>query len=86
MLRIRRLVDGEFVVSALSGRIDDESLGQLESLVEGERQRIVLDLQEVTLVSREAVRSLAHLEGRGGSLNNCPPYVREWINRSEQRS
>ncbi len=81
MLRIRRLVDGDFVVSALSGRLDEESLAQLESLIEGEPQEIVLDLEEVNLVSREAVSFLVQFEERGGGLKNCPPYVREWINR-----
>jgi hypothetical protein len=81
MLKIRRFVDGEFVVSSLSGRIDDEGLAQLESLMAGERQKIVLDLQEVNLVSVEAVSFLVHFEARGGVLKNCPPYVREWINR-----
>jgi hypothetical protein len=84
MLKIRRFVEGEFVVSALSGRIDDESLAQVESLVEEERQKVVLDLQEVNLVSREAVSFLAHFERGGGGLQNCPPYVREWINRERE--
>jgi len=81
MLRIRRFVDGEVVVSALSGRIDDESLAQLESFIEAEQQKVVLDLREVNLVSREGVSFLIHVEERGGGLKNCPSYVREWINR-----
>ncbi len=81
MLRIRRFVDGDFVVCALSGRLDEESLAHLESLTEGEPGKIVLDLKEVSLVSREAVSFLVHFEERGGGLQNCPPYVREWINR-----
>jgi anti-anti-sigma regulatory factor len=86
MLRIRRIVDGEFIVSALSGSIDDESLAHLESLIEGERHEIVIDLQEVNLVSREGVSFLVNFEEHGGSLKNCPPYIREWINRERNRN
>jgi hypothetical protein len=81
MLKIERMVDGEVVVSTLIGRLDDESLAQLESFIDGERQQVILDLQEVNLVSREAVRFLGHFEERGGGLENCQPYLREWINR-----
>jgi len=81
MFRIRRFVDGEFVVLALIGRIDDESVAQLKSLVEVEGRKVVLDLQEVNLVSRGAVGFLGQFEEQGGGLQNCPPYVREWISR-----
>ena len=79
MLKIQRSLDGVLIIVALSGRIDDESLSQLETLVQAEKGRIALDLKEVTLVGREAVRFLAQCEEAGATIQNCPAYVREWI-------
>jgi hypothetical protein len=41
----------------------------------------VLDLHEVWLVDREAVRFLAWCEAQGARLVHCPAYIREWITR-----
>ena len=67
----------------LSGRIDAEELAELQRLfeVEGQNHRIVLDLKEVKLVDRDAVRFLSHCEANGIKLENCPAYIREWIVR-----
>jgi anti-anti-sigma regulatory factor len=81
MLKIQRVEDGASVLFVLSGRIEAENLPQLEALIRTEPNRIVLDLKEVNLVSREVVRFLAQCEGDGIGIQNCPPYVREWIAR-----
>jgi anti-anti-sigma regulatory factor len=81
MLKIQRVEDGASVLFVLSGRIEAENLPQLEALIRAEPSRIVLDLKEVNLVSREVVRFLARYEGNGIEIQNCPPYVREWIAR-----
>ena len=67
----------------LSGRIEAEYLPELRRLVEGEdgRRPLALDLSEVKLVDRDAVRFLAECEAAGATLENCPGYVREWIAR-----
>ena len=57
MLKIQRFVNGEFVIPALSGRIEAENLEHLQALLRAERQRIVLDLNEVNLVSRDGGNS-----------------------------
>ena len=46
----------------LSGRIRSEHVLHFTSLLEQERGQIVLDLKDVTLVNREAVRFLAACE------------------------
>ena len=68
-------------VFALSGRIDQEHLSELQAVLEAEREagEISLDLDEVKLVDRESIRFLASCEDRGIGLKNCPSYVREWI-------
>ena len=80
-LRIQRLAEGEVVAFSLSGRIKAEEVAELQKLLEAEYpdHRIVLDLSEVKLVDREAVRFLARCEAAGTQLENCPAYIREWI-------
>jgi anti-anti-sigma regulatory factor len=51
MLKITPTVQGDFAVLLLSGRIEEASIPQLESLINAEQRGIVLDLTEVTLVS-----------------------------------
>lgn len=69
---------------SLSGRIQSEHLAELSLLLQGERCRIVLDLSEVFLADREAIRFLAACEAEGYELRNCPAFVREWIIRERR--
>ena len=82
MLKITRAANGE-VVWTLSGRMDAENVIELKSLFksEAEGRRIVLDLKDLTLVDREAVRFLERCETDSIKLKNCPAYIREWITR-----
>jgi hypothetical protein len=84
MLRIRRLGDEAEVVLALSGRMGEEEIFQLEMLIRAEASasRIVLDLRNLTLVGRNAISFLERCEADSVELRNCPAYVREWITRS----
>ncbi|MGB2677551.1 MAG: STAS domain-containing protein [Candidatus Acidiferrum sp.] len=85
MLKIQRTVNGE-VVFTLSGRLDGENIGELHALfgTEAEGHRIVLDLKDLTLVDRDAVRFLEHCEADSIKLKNCPAYIREWIARERK--
>ena len=82
-LRIQRAEDGDKVVFNLSGRMKAEHVSEMQRLCEIEEkdQSLVLDLKELTLVDRDAVRFLARSEDGGAKLRNCPPYIREWIAR-----
>jgi len=44
---------------------------------------IVLDLKDVSLVSREVMGFLAGCEADGVKLENCTPYLREWMDREK---
>jgi anti-anti-sigma regulatory factor len=82
MLRIEREANGK-VVFRISGRLDGEDLPELKTLIASEaaNRRIVLDLRELTLVDRETVRFLEHCDSNGIELQNCPPYIGEWMVR-----
>ena len=82
-LRIQRSTNGDVVVFSLSGRIEGEQAEQLQGLFASEAgdHRIVVDLEEVDLVDRDAVRFLARCAADGIVLESCPAYIREWIGR-----
>lgn len=82
MLKIQKSVAGQVVVFALSGRIRAEHVAELEALFDAE-ECITLDLKEVNLVDREAVRFLMRCEAAGVRIVNCPAYIREWILREQ---
>ncbi len=81
MFQICKSVNGGLVTIALSGRIEDEQLSELEAVLKSEAGSVVLDLADVRLVHREAVKFLLKCEDRGIALRNCPSYVREWIDK-----
>jgi len=82
MLKIKRAANGE-VVFTLSGRMDTENVAELKTLfgAEPKGRRIALDLKDLTLVDRDAVRFLEGCETDSIKLKNCPAYIREWITR-----
>jgi len=81
-LRVQISPKAEVVTFILSGRFKAEEAPELQRLFAVEENRhIVLDLEEVKLVDRDAVRFLARCEANGIQLENCPAYIREWIVR-----
>jgi anti-anti-sigma regulatory factor len=87
MLRIQRSANTE-VVFALSGRMDEGDVAELEMLIrsEADGRRIVLDLKDLTLAGRDGISFLERCEGDGIALKNCAGYVREWITRQRRGS
>jgi len=71
------------VVLTLSGRIQAENVAELQRFLELERvgRGLILDLKDVTLVDRDAVKFLARCEVGSIELKNCPAYIREWIEK-----
>ena len=53
----------------------------LRDVLEQESGGFAIDLKNVLLADREAVRLLALSEANGTELRNCPPYIREWVTR-----
>jgi anti-anti-sigma regulatory factor len=67
-------------VFVLSGDMDIDHATRLQELLESEANgRVTLDLSDVTLVDRAAVRFLTDAEAAGIRIVNCPEYVRSWI-------
>jgi hypothetical protein len=85
--RIDRVISDENpVVLSISGQITEEHVEMLRSVLEQESSGFAIDLKNVLLVDREAVKLLALHEANGTELRNCPPYVREWVARERAQA
>jgi len=81
MLRIHRTSD-RTVVFTISGHLDADNVNELCQLVDAEPAGgvPVLDLTDLVLADRNAVRLLRQYEASGRVvLRNCPAYVRTWM-------
>jgi hypothetical protein len=81
LLKIQRTMD-RTVVFTVSGGLDAENVGELCQLIDAEPAGavVVLDLTDLVLADRDAVRLLRDCEtGDRMVLRNCPAYVRVWM-------
>jgi hypothetical protein len=72
-------------VFILSGRIETQAIAELRRLFELQTdcRNIVLDLKDVSLIDREVMRFFVRCEADGVKLENCTPYIREWMEREK---
>jgi anti-anti-sigma regulatory factor len=87
MLKIHR-TSGRPVVFTISGRLDADNVNELCQLVDAEPAGcvLVLDLMDLILADRNAVRVLRQYEASERVvLRNCPAYVRTWMEGEEDR-
>jgi len=82
-LRIETASDGQTTTLRLIGRLESEYLDELRIQIRRHRPRLVLDLDEVTLVDGGVVRFLIACEAEGIELLHCSPYIREWMAREQ---
>ena len=83
--RIETAARGRFTVFILSGRIEKQAIAELKRLLEchTDCRNIVLDLKEVGVVDRDAMRFFMRCEADGVKLENCASYIREWMEREK---
>ena len=79
VFKIEKFSDGSRQRFVLSGRIESSNTQQLKAQIDGKEKEVVLDLAQVRIVDRDAVRFLAECERKGIELRDCPPFVRAWI-------
>jgi predicted metal-binding protein len=80
-LRIEISTRDGFRVFALSGRINKEEVVELKELFDTDYRSIILDLRDLRLADRDAVKFLRGCEAHGMKFENCPAYIREWMDR-----
>jgi hypothetical protein len=84
--RIESAVRGGCTVFLLSGRFEPQAIAELRRLFEllqTDYRDIVVDLKDVGVVDRDVVSFLVHCEADGVTLENCAPYIREWMEREK---
>jgi hypothetical protein len=83
--RIETAARGRFTVFILSGRIESPAIAELRRLFEPltDYRDIVLDLKDVGLIDGDVMRFFVRCEADGAQLENCPSYVREWMEREK---
>jgi anti-anti-sigma regulatory factor len=86
MIKISRVEMKGGVVFAIGGRVEETDLPELQRVLDSEAggKPIVLDLEDVRLVDREVVGFLAQCEAKQIRLENCPAYVREWMEKRSE--
>jgi len=83
VLKIDTVCDEGSITLRLSGRLRSEDVEQLQAQMRGRTQKFILNLAEVKLVDRDVVRFLGDCERNGVELDQCPRYVRDWIDREK---
>jgi predicted metal-binding protein len=63
--------------------MEAEQVKELSELFVRDYRNIILDLSDVRLADRDAVKFLRACEAEGMKLENCPAYVREWMDREK---
>jgi hypothetical protein len=71
------------MVFALSGRMELRHVTELKELFDRDYRNIILDLRDLRIADRSSVRFLRTCEAAGMKLENCPAYVREWMDREK---
>ena len=83
MLKITTVEETAAAISlALIGDLGAAELPALEAALEiprAARKRILLNLEEVTLVDRAAMKQLCQWKQGGMEVVHCPHYVAAWI-------
>jgi hypothetical protein len=69
----------------ISGRITQEDLYVLRTALE-DGSVVAVELAELELIDRDAMKLLAINEANGIELRHCPAYIREWIRRDRDSS
>jgi len=83
--RIETAARGRSTVFVLSGRIEKQAIAELRRLFElqSDHDEMALDLKDVGVVDREVIRFFVNCEADGVQLENCPPYIHEWMEREK---
>ena len=84
--RIDRVLEDDLEVFYVSGRIEREDLVVLRAALGPDTGALAIDLRDIGLIDGEAVKFLAIIETNGGTLRNCPAFIREWIDREKEKS
>jgi len=81
MWKLTKVLDYNRVTFRMSGHLEAKHLVEIQKALAEEEidENVVLDLSDVTVISQEAVRFLAHGEVNRIELGKSPAYIRQWV-------
>jgi len=85
-LNIEKIVRNRRTTIRLIGRVQVEDLPEVARQLDASGPRTMLQLDEVTLVDVDVVRSLNRCQTEGIRLVHCSVYIRERMSREQNRS
>jgi hypothetical protein len=76
---------GRFTVFILSGRLETHAIAEPKKLfeVQPDSRKMVLDPKDVGVVDREVIRFFEHCQADSVKIENCPSYIREWMEKEK---
>jgi hypothetical protein len=87
MLKVLLRTTDRNIVFTLIGQLEAENMADVRGLPAAEPPdpTVVLDLTDLVLIDRDAVRFVRTCERDGIVLRNCPPYTRAWMEREGEQ-
>jgi hypothetical protein len=82
-LKIERLCQQAGTRFHLSGELRSVHLDDVRAEIATVALPVILDLEEVNLVDIDAVRWLNACLRQGVQVENCAPYIREWMSQEK---
>jgi hypothetical protein len=64
--------------------MEAEHVAELRELFDHDHRNIILDLGDLRLAHRDAVRFLRRCEADGMKLGKCPEYIQEWMEKRKR--
>jgi len=84
MLRVETLQEGNRTVLRLIGELRSGEIGILQSEISEDSVTVVVNLKELSVIDLNGIRFLLECRARGIEIEECPPYVREWMKRESE--
>jgi ABC-type transporter Mla MlaB component len=78
-LKIDRISENGTTRLHLAGELRSKDIEMVRTEIEKTLPRLVLDLAEIGVVDIDGVRWLNACETTGVKVENCTPYIREWM-------
>jgi ABC-type transporter Mla MlaB component len=79
MLKIERILESGTTRLHLSGELRSSDIEAVRAEIEKISPRVVLDLAEIGVIDIDGVRWLTACQTAGIGLENCAPYIHEWM-------
>ena len=78
-LRIEAVSEEQGTTIRLIGRMQAQHVEELKVQIGAGGAKVVLDLEELSLVDIDVVRFLGTCHAGGIRIVHCPPYINEWM-------